>query len=157
MTYSPITFLVAAAIAITAFSAHAQTTEYSHDGGRNSDSSCTTYADGSTSTTEYFFDRNNNLTTSRRTSTAAPVVAPTPVTAPAESTAPTYPTRVQAQASVNNVPVRMEPVVQPEIIVVPVSAAEMHAASLAGAARVKAQNEAATAAHKKKQGGSSSI
>jgi hypothetical protein len=149
-----ILLLAALGLGLTALSAQAQTTVFDHDGGRNCDIITTTYPDGSTSTGRYFYDRNGSLETIKRTSTEP--------TAPAEPTAPTAyqrplslqhdATRVQPQASVNTLSVRRSDVQQPQVVVVSQSDAEMHAASLAGAARVKAQNEAAAAsaaAHKK--------
>jgi hypothetical protein len=69
--------LILAALALTAFSAKAQTTIYEHDRNGYPEFERTTYPDGSTKTTHYDFDRNGNLDSVRRTSTE-PIPTPTP-------------------------------------------------------------------------------
>jgi len=102
--------LAAVGIAITALSAHAQTTVRDFDRNGNLDSSKTTYADGSTYTTFYYRDRNGNEDLVRTTHTD-----PTVVRAPAPTPTPVYYHRPEVNYfPTSNVPT---PVVQPKIIV----------------------------------------
>jgi hypothetical protein len=138
-----ILLLAALGLALTALSAQAQITIYKYDGDGNTTFAKSYREDGSTSTVRAAYDKHGNVTASQ--------VDEEPAANPiAESAASTYRTHVE-HARQQADPVRTVPIVQPDVIVVPVSAAEMHAASLAGAARVKAQNAAAIAAtaHKK--------
>ncbi len=123
-----------------AIGAQAQTTVYDHDRNGNLSFARTTHPDGSTSTTYWDWDRDSNLESTRRTSTPATPVAPAPT--PRQVFAP-YVNRDfnhDGQA-IKKAPDRGPAQIQQPITVTSQSAAEIHAASLAAAARMKAQKE----------------
>lgn len=134
------------AVVLGAISAHAQTTVFDNDRNGNLSFLRTTYPDGSTNSAYYDYDRNGNLESIRRTSTPATPVAPAPTPRPFIAPYVNTDYNHDGQAIKKAVARTFEP--QQAIIVVSQSEAEMKAASLAGAARVKAQ-AAAEAAQRK--------
>jgi hypothetical protein len=152
----PPVLLLASAVglAMMAIGAQAQITMVDRDRFGNLSMLRTTYPDGSTSTAYYDYDRNNNLESIRRTSTPATPVAPAPTPPPL----PVFAPYVNREYNHNGQAIKKAPDRGPSQIQLPItvtseSAAEVHAASLAGAARVKAEKEAEAKANAAKDKG----
>jgi hypothetical protein len=139
----PAVLLLASAVglAMMAICAQAQTTVCDYDRFGNMSFLRTTYSDGATSTVYYDYDRNNNLESVRRTSTPATPVAPAPTPLPVFAPYVNREYNHNGQA-IKKAADRGPAEIQLPITITSQSAAEMHAASLAGAARVKAEKEA---------------
>lgn len=140
----PLVLLLASAVgfAMMATATQAQTTIVDRDRFGNMSMLRTTYPDGSTYTTYWDYDRNDNLESVRRTSTPATDTPVAPVPTPRQVFVPYVNKDVNHDGQGMKKALARGPAeIQQPIIVTSQSAAEMHAASLAGAARVKAQKE----------------
>jgi hypothetical protein len=140
-------------LAMTAIGAQAQTTVCDYDRFGNMSFVRTTYPDGSTSTAYYDYDRNNNLESIRRTSTAATATPVAPASTPRQYFAPYVNHEFNHDGQGTKKAAARSVDIQSPVIVVSEDAAAMHAASLAGAARVKAEKEAEAKANAAKDKG----